>query len=353
MTSAQPAQPEAGRSGASPVPIALPAAIPADLAAGARRLIDGARRIVIFAHQHPDPDALGSGLGLAHVLWSLGKDAVVACPDAPPESYASFLPGLETVVTQLAGPPFDLVVALDAGDLSRYGDLYPRHIDLLRNAPILNIDHHITSSGCGVVNIIDVKAAATAEILTLWLAQEGLEIGTDAAKCLLAGIVTDTRSFEFDATTPRTLLVGAHLMERGAVPVAIIKPMYRMKSLPSARLFGLAAATLDSALDGRLVWAEITPAMWETAGVHAGTGDDGIPSFLIDIEGAEVAVLFRQVTPEQVRVSVRTAGSADATAITTRFGGGGHPRAAGCAIEADLATAKRQVLAVARELIEK
>src|SRR5215475_2793732 len=103
------------------LPVALPGVIPADQAAGARRLIDGARRIVIFAHQHPDPDALGSGLGLAHVLNALGKDAVVACPDAPPDDYAGFLPGLETVVTQLAGPPFDLVVALDAGDLSRYG----------------------------------------------------------------------------------------------------------------------------------------------------------------------------------------------------------------------------------------
>ncbi len=346
MTFAQPEGP------VPPAQIRLPTAIPADLAAGARRLIDGAHRIVIFAHEHPDPDALGSGLGLAHVLRALGKDAVVACPDAPPKAYASFLPGLETVVTRLAEPHFDLVVALDAGDLSRYGDLYPRYADLLRDAPILNMDHHITSSGCGAVNIIDTKAAATAEILTLWLAQEGFTIGTDAAKCLLAGVVTDTRSFEFDATTPRTLLVGAYLMERGAVPVAIIKPMYRMKSLPSARLFGLAAATLDSALGGRLVWAEITPAMWDAAGVPAGSGDDGIPSFLIDIEGAEVAILFRQVAPDQVRISVRTSGIADATAITTRFGGGGHSRAAGCAVEADLPTAKRQVLAVARELLE-
>ena len=333
--------------------VTLPAAIDPTLAAAARQLIASAQRIVIFAHQHPDPDALGSGLGLAHALHTLGKVAVVACPDSPPAAFASFLPGLATVVTTLEGPPFDLVVALDAGDLARYGDMYTRYGDLLRAAPILNIDHHVTSRGIGAVNIIDTKAAATAEILTLWLAQEDITITSDAAKCLLAGIITDTRSFEFDATTPRTLLAGAYLMERGAVPITIIKPMYRLKSLAAARLFGLATATLANDVGGRLVWATITPAMWATAGIPVGTEDDGIPSFLIDIEGAEIAILFRQAEAEQVRLSVRTSGNYDATALTTRFGGGGHPRAAGCTIHTDLATAQAQALAVARELLQQ
>jgi phosphoesterase RecJ-like protein len=333
-------------------PVTLPAAIDPELASAARRLVDRAGRIVIFAHQHPDPDALGSGLGLAHTLRALGKDALVACPDPPPASYATFLPGLDTVVTTLEGLPFDLVVALDAGDMTRYGDLYFRYEGLLHAAPILNIDHHSTSHGCGAVNIIDPKAAATAELIALWLAQEDIAIDTDAAKCLLAGIITDTRAFEFDATTPRTLLVGAYLMERGAVPLDVIKPMYRMRSLAAARLFGLATATLASDRAGRLTWAEITPAMWAEAGAPVGTLDDGIPSFLIDIEGAEIAILFRQVAPTTVRLSIRTTARHDATVLAGRFGGGGHPRAAGCTIEADLASAKHHALAAARELLD-
>jgi len=221
----------------------------------------------------------------------------------------------------------------------------------LQDAPILNMDHHITSEGCGAVNIIDTKAAATAELLTLWLAQEGFTIGTDAARCLLAGIITDTRAFEFDATTARTMLVGSYLMERGAIPLDTIKPMYRMRSYQAAQLFGMAAATLASDCGGRLTWAEITPAMWAAVGAPAGTLDDGIPSFLIDIQGAQIAILFRQVAPETVRLSVRTTAGYDATQIAGRFGGGGHPRAAGCTIAADLARAKRQALAAARELL--
>ncbi len=332
-------------------PVTLPAAIDPELASAARRLVDRAGRIVIFAHQHPDPDALGSGLGLAHCLRALGKDAVVASPDPPPASYAAFLPGLATVVTALDGPPFDLVVALDAGEMTRYGDLYFRYEGLLKDAPILNMDHHVTSHGCGAVNIIDTTAAATAELLTLWLAQEGIAIATDAAKCLLAGIITDTRAFEFDATTPRTLLTGAYLMARGAVPLEVIKPMYRLRSLTAAQLFGLATATLASDHAGRLTWAEITPAMWLAVGAPVGTLDDGIPSFLIDIEGAEIAIFFRQIAPTTVRLSIRTTARYDATQLAGRFGGGGHPRAAGCTIEADLATAKERALAAARDLL--
>jgi phosphoesterase RecJ-like protein len=333
------------------LPTALPATIAPALAAAARQLVDRAQRIVIFAHQHPDPDALGSGLGLASALQGLGKTAIVACPDPAPASYAAFLPGLASVVTALTGPPFDLLVALDAGDLSRYGDLYERNIDLLRDTPILNMDHHVTSTGCGQVNIIDVASAATAELLTLWLAQEAIPITTDAAKCLLAGIITDTRAFEFDATTARTLLVGAYLMERGAVPIDVIKPMYRLRSLQAARLFGLVTATLASDCEGRLTWAEITPAMWAAISAPVGTLDDGISNFLIDIEGAEMAILFRQVAPEVVRLSIRTTAKQDATILAQRFGGGGHPRAAGCTITTDLATAKEQALAAARALL--
>ena len=332
-------------------PVTLPAAIDPALASAARRLVDRAGRIVIFAHQHPDPDALGSGLGLAHALHGLGKTAIVACPGPVPPDYTTFLPGSETVVTTLEGSPFDLVVALDAGEMSRYGDLYTRYADLLRDAPILNMDHHVTSHGCGEVNIIDVKAAATAELLTLWLTQEGITISTDAAKCLLAGIITDTRAFEFDATTARTMLVGSYLMSLGAVPLDVIKPMYRMRALPAARLFGLVTATLASDIDGRLTWVEITPAMWEAAGAPLGTMDEGISNFLIDITGVEIAILFRQVAPTTVRLSIRTTAAQDATLLAGRFGGGGHPRAAGCTISADLTTAKELALAAARELL--
>ncbi|HLZ22314.1 MAG TPA: bifunctional oligoribonuclease/PAP phosphatase NrnA [Ktedonobacterales bacterium] len=328
----------------------LAAGIGSELAERAWQMIEDARQIVILAHEHPDPDALGSALGLAFALEPHGKECVIACADAVPANY-DFLPGWERVVSALPHENFDLVIALDAGELSRYGSLYTRHQSFFDRAPILNVDHHITSVGCGRVNIIDPVAAATAELLTVFLLNRGAEIGTEAAKCLLAGIITDTRSFEFDATTARTLTAGAYLVGKGAIPDAIIKPMYRMKPLAKARLWGLALQTMESAAGGRVVWAAIRREMLTASGATTDM-DDGLASFLIDIEGVGIAALFKEQTDGSTKVSMRSVAPYDAAKIAAHFGGGGHMRAAGCTLATGVDEAVRTLMPHLVALIE-
>ena len=321
----------------------LAAGIDDALAEAAWRLIMDARRILLLAHYNPDPDALGSALGLAHALQPYGKACVVACADPVPANY-TFLPGREQVVTELPDEDFDLVIALDAGDLSRYGALYERHKAFFDGARILNIDHHATSTGCGIVNIIDTASAATAELLTLLLLNRGVAIDQDAAMCLLAGIITDTRSFEFDATTERTLTAGAYLVGRGAIPEAIIKPMYQLKPFPKVRLWGRVLQSVQSAADGRLIWVTLRQSDIAAAGATPDM-DDGLPSYLLDTEGVQIALLFRERSANQTRVSVRTTGPWDASQISAHYHGGGHIRAAGCTVDADIDHAEQQVVA--------
>lgn len=315
----------------------LSGGINAARAEAAWHLIEDARRIVLLAHEHPDPDALGSALGLAHALAPLGKECVVACADPVPSNY-TFLPGREGVVTALPDERFDLVVALDAGELSRYGALYTQNKAFFDSATILNIDHHITSTGCGQVTIIDPISAATAELLTLFLLNRGVTIPRDAAKCLLAGIITDTRSFEYDATTSRTLAAGAYLVACGAVPQDIIKPMYRMKPLAKAKLWGLTLETIESAAQGRIVWATLRREYLSVSGATPDM-DDGLPSYLMDIDGAAFAALFKEQGDGTTRVSLRAVAPYDAASICKRFGGGGHLRAAGCSLPMDIEVA--------------
>ena len=296
--------------------------------------ITQARRIVLLAHEKPDPDALGSALGLAWALAPLGKQCVVACADPVPANY-TFLPGRETVVTELADTEFDLVIALDAGEFSRYGALYWRYQAFFDTTPTLNFDHHITSHGVGNCPIIDPASAATAELLTLFLLSRGVAIGPEAAACLLAGVITDTRSFEFDATTDRTLAAGAYLVACGAVPEAIIKPIYRLKPLAKARLWGRALQSLASAAEGRVIWASIRQDDFAAAGATPDM-DDGLPSYLVDTEGVALAALFRETSDGATRVSVRSVAPYDAAAVCARFGGGGHIRAAGCTLRMGL-----------------
>ena len=339
-------QPAATLTGAQQDSLAriLSAGIDAERAEAAWRLIASAHRIVLLAHEHPDPDALGSALGLAHALAPLGKECVVACADPVPASY-TFLPGRERVVTELPDKHFDLVVALDAGELSRYGDLYTRHKAFFDSATILNLDHHITSTGCGHVTIIDPISAATAELLTLFLLNRDVAITRDAARCLLAGIVTDTRSFEYDATTARTLAAGSYLVSCGAVPQDIIKPMYRMKPLAQARLWGLVLETIVTAADGRIVSATLRHEFLARSGATPDM-DDGIPSYLMDIDGAAFAALFKEQTDGTTRVSLRAAAPYDAGSICKRFGGGGHLRAAGCSLPMDIDAALHTLVPV-------
>jgi bifunctional oligoribonuclease and PAP phosphatase NrnA len=320
--------------------------IDAALAEAAWRLITAARRIVLLAHEHPDADALGSALGLAHALAPLGKECVVACADPAPADF-TFLPGVERVVTELPDERFDLVIALDAGELTRYGALYDRHRAFFDGATVLNIDHHATSHGCGAVSIIDVASAATAELLTLLLLARGVDIDRDAAICLLAGIITDTRAFEFTSTTARTLAAGAYLVSRGAVPARIIKPVYRYKPLAKSRLWGLVLSTIGSAEDGQLIWAELRREMLAASGATPDM-DDGLPSYLMDTTGVRIAALFREAEDGATRVSVRTVAPFDASAIAQRYGGGGHARAAGFSRPAPLAEARDEVLAYLR-----
>ncbi len=319
----------------------LAGSIDAEAAESAWRMLDVARDIVLLAHENPDPDALGSALGLAQCLEPLGKRCVVACADPVPASF-TFLPGRESVVTELPDERFDLVVALDAGDLTRYGALYTRHQAFFDAAPIVNIDHHITSPGIGTA-IIDPISAATAELLTLFLAYCQVPLSRDAAQNLLAGIITDTRAFEYDATTDRTLAAGAYLVSQGGVPLSIIKPMYRLKPLAQVRLMGLVLNTIESEADGRVLWARLPLEFLERA--HATPDmDDGLPSFLMDIEGADIVALFREQAPGRTRVSLRAAAPFDAAEIAALFGGGGHLRAAGCTVDMDLDDAIRVVV---------
>jgi phosphoesterase RecJ-like protein len=306
-------------------------------------LMMGASRIALLAHEHPDGDALGSALGLAHVLRGFGKTCVPTCADPAPPLYG-FLPGLEGLQRDLGDESFDLVIALDAGELTRYGPLYERHRAFLDQATIVNLDHHLTSSGCGQISIIDVASAATAELITLLLMQLGISISQEAAVCLLTGIITDTRAFEYSATTPRTLEVAAHLMRAGAVPAEIVKPVYRTTPLAKARLWGLVQSAIESSLDGRLVWSMLTQQMWQASGAAMGA-DDSLPSYLIDIEGAQIAALFKEHADGEPRVSLRTVAPYTAALMAAHFGGGGHERAAGLTFRGTLEQAKTDVLA--------
>ena len=317
----------------------------------AMALILPARRIALIAHENPDGDCIGSALGLAHILHEVGKTCVPACADAAPRMLA-FLPGIEMLRDTLDDEDFDLVIALDAGELARFGSLYEKHRAFLDSATILNIDHHISSSGCGRVNIIDPIAAATAELLVLFQQQAGLPLNRDAALCLLAGLITDTHSFQYTNTTARTMEVAAALLRAGAVPETVVKPLYRTRSLALMRFQAIVIDNARTSCNGRLIWSQATAATLAASGAQAEM-DDNFAGMLRDIEGVQIAAFFKSYDePAITRLSLRCAAPYSAAAICQRFGGGGHERAAGATLHMPIEEATAVVVAALEQELQ-
>jgi phosphoesterase RecJ-like protein len=311
-------------------------------------VLRGAERISAFCHENPDGDTLGAALAIAMAAERLGKQAEVVSVDPPPP-FLSFLPGVERVRRSPALEP-DVAVVVDAGELSRIGSVVAEQADWFARARIVNIDHHVSNPGYGEAVWIDPEAAATCELVTLLLAELGVALDEQIATVLMAGIVQDTHTFAHPNATARTLRVAAELLDAGAPLSAINRAVYADKPYSTLALWGQMLAGIVQRADGRIVHASMTAEMLASTGEQP-TASEGFVDLLASTKLADVTILFKEVGPEETRVSVRTTARADAVAITAAFGGGGHARAAGCTVAAPLEAARAPVLTEAeREL---
>jgi phosphoesterase RecJ-like protein len=325
----------------------------ATLVQQAMDLIRPAQRIALLAHEGPDGDCIGSALGLAHMLRGLGKTCVPACADAPP-AYLSFLPDIDSFARNLGDETFDLVIALDAGELYRFGQLARSHQDFLGRVALLNIDHHL-GSGCGQVNIIESSAAATAEILVLFQQQAQLPLSPEAALCLLTGLMTDTGSFQFSNTTPRTLETAATLLYHGASPQTIAQRIFRERTLNQARFQATLIEQARTSCHGRLIWSWADDSTLEHTGARRDE-DDNASGLLRDIAGVQIAVVFKSYdSPDATRISMRTAEPYNGAELCQKLSngqGGGHARAAGATINLPLNKAMAYVVAELEKVLQ-
>ncbi len=303
--------------------------------------IRGADRITAICHENPDADTLGAALAMRFVAEKLGKQAEVVAADGVPP-FLSTLPGVSDVRRSPQLEP-DVAVVLD-GPLSRTGAIARDCGPWLERASIVNIDHHVSNDGSGVsAAFVDAEAAATCEMMAILIPELGVEIDADIATVLAAGIVQDTHTFSHPNATPRTLRVMADLVAAGAPLSTLHRAIYADKPFSTMALWGRMLNGIGQRRDGRIVHAAQTLAMLtETASDPTAT--EGFVDLLASTKSAEITVLFKEADASHIRASVRTLARADAVAITSAFGGGGHARASGCSVDAPLAEAMTRVL---------
>ena len=303
--------------------------------------IRGANRITVICHENPDADTLGSALALRMAAERLGKQAEVVAADAVPPALM-WLPNAAGVRTTPGLEP-DIALVTD-GPPSRTGAIARDCAEWLGRTSIVNVDHHVSNDGGeSAVAWVDAEAAATCEMVALLIPDLDVEISADIATALLAGIVQDTHTFAHPNATPRTLRVAAELIAAGAPLSAIHRAIYADKPFSTLALWGRILAGAAERRDGRIVFAVMTAAMLQETRTEP-VASEGFIDLLASTKAADVTLLFKEANARETRVSVRTSARADAVAVTSAFGGGGHARAAGCTVQAPLDDAMRLVL---------
>jgi phosphoesterase RecJ-like protein len=310
-------------------------------------LLDSSRgEALMLGHVHPDGDVLGTLLGLGLGLERAGWSVAYAGPDPMPE-VLDFLPGGDRWQVWRSAPRrFDTIILTDCPNDARTEGLLAG-----ARAPegqVLNIDHHPDNRRYGTVNWIDPSAAATGEMIFDLLAALRWPIGPDVALDLYTALHTDTGSFRYSNTTPRTFRIAAALTDAGAEPALVTDRLYQRRPKDALLTLGSLLSRVEVSDDGRVA----TLLVPEGAASEEFMAAEDLVTYPRSIAGVKVAVLLRAEPGGLVKASLRGKGEVPVNRIAHRFGGGGHENAAGCTLAGPLDHAKATLLAAVRQALD-
>jgi phosphoesterase RecJ-like protein len=294
-------------------------------------------RFLLTAHEGPDGDALGSLLGMHKLLTQIGKDSVMflASKEFPLPIEYRFLP-LEEVFHEAPADMADrTVVFLDCGNIDRMP------VDFLTAGgnDVINIDHHHDNTRFGDVNLVDVEASCTAEIVYDLALLLDAKITPEIAAALYVGLITDTGKFMYENTNAHTHRVAAALIDAGVDVDDTYRRLYEHVPLEKLRLVARALDGIGLYCGDRLAVADITAADYAATGAGEEM-TEGVIDHLRSIHGVKVAAVVRDLGNRgraARKVSLRASeGDVDVSAIARKNGGGGHKRAAGFSTDLEL-----------------
>jgi bifunctional oligoribonuclease and PAP phosphatase NrnA len=295
--------------------------------------------VCLACHVRPDADALGSMLAVAlalrgrlaggvapRVIASFGDEPFAVPP------ILRFLPGLDLLTEPAQFPVAPRVMlTFDAASIDRLGLLAGSAV---LAAELIVLDHHPSYTRFGGVHLVDPAAAATAVLAAELIDRLGIDLTADIALCLYAGLVADTGSFKYEATSPAVHQLAARLIGTGIEPGMVARELWDRAPY---RQLGLLSAVLGRAeLDQRacagygLVWTTVTRADRSTAGLGLDAAESVI-DLLRRTDEAEIAVVLKEADSGEWQVSVRSKGNVDVSRACAALGGGGHRAAAGFA----------------------
>ena len=287
----------------------------------------GAKKIGISGHIRPDGDCVGVCLSLQMYLRKLLPEAEVTVYLQKPSEEFSYLKGYDEIQTECPDQdPFDVYFALDcSGD--RLGDAEKYFQNAKKK---INIDHHISNSGCGDVNLVRPEVGSACEVL--YHIMDAELIDRDIAEALYTGIIHDTGVFQYSNTTPETLQAAAFLISFGFNFPKLIEESFYQKTYLQTQIMGRALMESIRFMDGRCIVSMVDRKTMDF--YNAVPGDlDGIVNQLRNIKGIDCAIFMYETGVLEYKVSMRSNENVDVAKVASFFGGGGHVRAAGCTMK--------------------
>ena len=364
--------------------------------------------ILLMPSTPVDGDSLGSSLALYLIFKKMGKQVTVVCADPIPDAF-KFLPTTKVISDEFQGTKYfivtldckkskintirtkleedkvniiitakkgqfsandvsfhhgenkyDLIITVDTGDLQQLGRFYEDNTQMFTQIPLINIDHHASNDHFGKINYVDIMSSATTELLIPLIQdfeqdQDTKFMDPDIATLLLAGIITDTGSFQNANTTPRSFAASAYLIKHGARQQEIIQHVFKTKNLSTLKLWGRILSKIKVDEQHRVVWSSINEKDLMDAKANPDETGGIIDELLSNAPNSEIVILLKQKEDGVISGSVRTPNeSIDASQIAEMFGGGGHVQAAGFKIESDnFEETEKMVIEKVREFQQK
>lgn len=314
-----------------------------------KKILLSQKCVAIVSHNNPDGDTLGSQLALAGALSARKIETVLINNDAISEKY-NFVAGCERIqpyqeTMQLP----EVVVFVDCASLELAG--CDQNTPFLQNKTIINIDHHTSNKRYGTVNYVRGEAAANCQNIYDVVRALEVEVTPEIATALYMGLSTDTGNFLFDNVTSETLRIAADLIDCGADANSLRWYMYESCSHKRIELMKYILNDLHISYNGKYAWSKLNYQMMQQLCPDS-TDIDGLINTIKNIEGVEVAMLFRGVAEDKTKVSLRSKMWSDVNQIAGQFGGGGHVRAAGCTIAGNVEEAAEQLVPAVKKYLE-
>jgi bifunctional oligoribonuclease and PAP phosphatase NrnA len=293
----------------------------------AKRFIDKAEKVLVIAHKRPDGDTLGCVCALNIALKNMGKQVVMACIDEIPERFR-FLPESNKYVNEFDYHEFDLIMVMDAGAsyMTLFHEKYPEIWS--GEVPCINMDHHSSNDNFGTCNIVDSASSSTTVILYKFFEFCDVPVTPQMATSLLCGIYNDTGSMMHSNTNLDVFEVCGKLVELGGRVNIVSKNLFRNTPLSTLKIWGRALENTRVNDEGITV-SVITWRDFEECGANSDE-ISGVVDLINSVPGAKYACLLNEDKNGKIKGSFRTQrDDVDLSELASKFGGGGHKKAAG------------------------